>query len=521
MYRLINLIAAGLLSLVVAACETAPIVVEDLPAPDAKGSPELLVLPLSGLSPTVGVALSEKMAWAMREAGYPARPANLSNDTKPMLTGWIEEASDGGDIVWLNINWTLYSPGGTLVGDYRQETAVSRNGWARLSPETLSVIVMQAVPSIHEIAEVEIYPEGLPDLHRHQDDPPVITLTPPEPETIIVSGEGLSRVDSEGQETADPQLSVAAEPAFAPDYEPESVGREEYPQGFSALDGVVSEAQPPPSTPPPLPSSPSVETGNETVTAMEREIQAADEIPEDDVGRLTPETAALVTTEPGLTIPETIIPGQEAEPAETLPQVAPEPEQIAVAPGVQTEVGTVTPEPSLPQTTAVAEQQAIPAAEPVSPQPTLSDGNADLGFVRPVFLVRNITGAPGDGNLSLRTSMLKSLRQADAMVTDNPVQASYVIKGSVQMASPFAGKQHIRIIWLVTTITGEEVGTAIQENEIPQGSLDGKWGQIAQVITNAAIPGLAQLFDTGLADGSAQGNLAQPDLPHVIEGTGP
>lgn len=513
MFKLINIIAASGLALIVAACETAPVVVEDLSSPDGAPKRELLVLPLAGLSPTVGGALGEKMAWAMREAGYPARPATLSNDISPMLTGWIEEASDGGDIIWLNINWSLYNAGGALVGDFRQETAVSRKGWARLSPETLAVIVAQAVPAVHEIAEVEIYPDGLPEVKSVPEEPSVIELTPPEQETIVVSGAGLSRIDPGGNESADPQLSVTAEPTFAPDYEPEAITREEYPQGFSAGDTVSSEAVTP------LPETNVGNTG-----ATEGVSQAESGQMTDDVGKLTPETAALVTTQPDLTISETITAGREAGVGEGLMELAPEPQQVDIAPGMQSQAETVAQGSGAPPVTSAVpatQQQSVPAVASVAPQPTLSDGNAALGFVRPVFLVRHITGAPGDGNLSLRTAMLKSLREADAMVTDNPTQASYVIQGTVQIAAPFAGRQRTRIVWLITTITGEEVGTAIQENDIPSGSLDGKWGPVAQVITNAAIPGVAQLFDTGLDAGSAQGNLAQPDLPHMIEGTEP
>lgn len=352
----------------------------------------------------------------------------------------------------------------------------------------------------------------MPDVEPRYDETAVIELTPPEPETIVVSGEGLSRIDSGGNETTestDQQLSIAAEPTFAPEYEPDETVRTEYPEGFSAKAPTASES----GTAPVSANAPGAMAGDPS--------QDTSEAMTDDVGKLTPETAALVTTTPDLTISETIVPEQETPL---------EPQQIEIAPGVQQQAVAQTQtietapatQPVQPaQPVQSAQQQAVQSVAPVSPQPTLSDGNVAKGFVRPVFLVRHVTGAPGDGNLSLRTAILHALRQADAMVTDNPAQASYVIQGSVQMSSPFAGRQHTRIVWLVTTITGEEVGTAVQENDIPQGSLDGKWGTVAQVIANAAVPGVAQLFDTGLDAGSAQGNLAQPDLPHMIDGTQP
>ena len=509
-----------------AACETAPVVIEDLPSVGAGTTRELLILPLTGLSPTVGGAVGEKMAWGLREAGYPARSTRLSNNTNPMLTGWIEEANNGGDVIWLNINWTLYGSGGTLIGNYRQETAVSRDGWSRLSPDTLAVIVTQAVPAIHEIAEIEIFPDGMPSVAPASAETTIIELMPPKQETIVVSGDGLSRIDASGNEIADQPLSIATEPTFAPDYNPEATvaggveeqaeqviqveqnNQEGFPEGFASGMSArpVSEGDSTATT------GLSMDTGPAMATT-ESKPGGLIESMEDDVGRLTPESAALVTTLPELTISQPIFPVQNSISDSTLmePESVPDPKTVALAPGVSQQSTVMAPQvpPQVPQV-------SMTPAAPANLQPALANGNAALGFVRPVFLVRNISGAPGDGNIALRTALLQSLRGADAMVTDNPMQASYVIQGSVQVAAPFAGRQHTRIVWLVTTIGGEEVGTAIQENDIPQGSLDGRWGEVAQIITNAAIPGVTRLFDTRLDAGSAQGNLSQPDLPHVL-----
>jgi len=487
--RLVTNIVAGGAFLIMVACETSPVVIEDLPPPNSTVQNELLVLPLAGLSSTVGGALGEKMAWAMREAGYPARSVSLSNDANPILTGWIEEASDGdSDVIWLNINWAVYQAGGTLLGNHRQEMAVSSNGWARLSPETLAIIAAQAVPAIHEMVEVEIYPDGMPEPEAAQITSAEIDLIPPKQETIVVSGDGLSRIDVDGNEVKDEPLSLTAEPTFAPAYDSELETSESFPEGFSSGGSVPSTGD-----------IQALPTGGEVANAED-----VTEVP-DDVDLLTPESAALVTTTPELTITETIDPMLEAMNTPT-PMIDEGLMELGLE-SAATEQASITP----------ARNTSQPAiASSASEQPPLSNGNADKGFVRPVFLVRHVTGAPGDGNLALRTAMLHTLRAADAMVTDNPVQASYVLQGSVQIASPFAGRQHARIVWLVTTIMGEEVGTAVQENDVPQGSLDGKWGPVAQAIADGAINGIAQLFDTRLDAGTAQGNLAQPDLPHVL-----
>ena len=548
-----------------AACESAPVVVDDIPPPDTAIERELLVLPLSGLSPGVGVALGEMMAWGMREAGYQARSSSIIDGSSPIITGWIEEASDGGDVVWLNINWVVYKTGGGELGSYRQETAVSRDGWAHLSPDTLAVIVAQAVPSIHEVVKADIYPDGMPEVAVAGVEQPEMELIAQKPDTIVVSGDGISHIDSSGTETKDTPLSIAAEPTFAPSTESVLAAQVDYPEGFASGGSAPSVSEAPLPTagsesdagvqgtiqvvPEPAPE-PTLEFMPETVpepsaesplefmpeatpeptaesqlefmpeTTPESSLEFMPEStgalvvdPLEDVERLTPESAALVTTVPELTIAETLDPQRDPMVDESLVELGLTPQEVG-------ETATAMQPTVAPSVSASSQQAPVPAAA-INPQPTLSDGNAALGFVRPVFLVRNVVGAPGDGNLALRTAVLRALRAADAMVTDDPTQASYTIQGSVQMAVPFAGRQHTRILWLVTTITGEEVGTATQENDVPQGSLDGKWGKVAQVIADAAIPGIAQLFDTGLDSGTAKGNLAQPDLPHLLNDPAP
>ena len=513
-----------------AACETMPVVVDDAPPTVTTTGYELLVLPLSGLSSTVGAALGEKMAWGMREAGYQAKSTSVIDDSSPMLTGWIEEASDGGDVIWLNINWSVYKAGGTELGGYRQETAVSRDGWTRLSPDTLAVIVAQAVPIIHEMVEAEIYPDGIPETVIANIVQPEIDLTPPKPETIVVSGDGISRIDSSGIEIMDAPLSVADEPTFAPSNDPELAARVDYPEGFASGGPVlpVSEAlllpsegqtnasaQEPAQIMPETTAESSLEFQPEP--SLEFQPEASLEFQPESSLEFQPEPSLEFQPEPSLEFQPESTPQQDTrqnpEMDESLIELGLTPEDVGEALGsVQQGVLQPTVAPPLP---AATQQATVPVAV-INPQPALADGNAALGFVRPVFLVRNVVGAPGDGNLALRTAVLRALREADAMVTDNPAQASYIIQGSVQMAVPFAGRQHTRVIWLVTTIAGEEVGTAIQENNVPQGSLDGNWGGVAHAIATSAISGIAQLFDTRLDAGTAQGNLAQPDLPHFL-----
>lgn len=112
----------------------------------------------------------------------------------------------------------------------------------------------------------------------------------------------------------------------------------------------------------------------------------------------------------------------------------------------------------------------------------------------PVLAIQGVSGAPGDGNQTLARAIREALRLRDFQVTDDPRQAAFRLMGQVDMTPPNAGRQHVKIIWRVTTMNGGNVGRATQENTIPAGSLDGGWGQVADMIGNAAVDGIQELF---------------------------
>ena len=96
-----------------------------------------------------------------------------------------------------------------------------------------------------------------------------------------------------------------------------------------------------------------------------------------------------------------------------------------------------------------------------------------VSWGRPDFLIKAVKGAPGDGNEALTRAMKKALRNSDLTVTEDPRQAKFVIQGKVEISAPVNGRQQARIVWAVTTMDGDEVGKAVQENVIKAGSLNG------------------------------------------------
>ena len=109
-------------------------------------------------------------------------------------------------------------------------------------------------------------------------------------------------------------------------------------------------------------------------------------------------------------------------------------------------------------------------------------------------LMAGIAGLAPEEGLLLSKAMAKELLIADILVTEDPRQAVYVIGGLVEMAPTGPDNEMVRIIWRVGEINGKELGNAVQEKEVAKGSLDGRWGEVAEPISKAAAKGIARIM---------------------------
>jgi hypothetical protein len=111
------------------------------------------------------------------------------------------------------------------------------------------------------------------------------------------------------------------------------------------------------------------------------------------------------------------------------------------------------------------------------------------------IFVAGVTGAPGDGNASLRRAMSVALAGKSLRLADAKDKAAFTLQGDVEMGVPDNGAQTIKIVWTVQGIDGEVLGRAQQNNAVPAGSLDGRWGQTAAFVAAAALDGIAGIIE--------------------------
>ena len=109
-------------------------------------------------------------------------------------------------------------------------------------------------------------------------------------------------------------------------------------------------------------------------------------------------------------------------------------------------------------------------------------------------MVPSVSGAPGDGSVTLTGALQRELARNGVRLTDKPSGQTYRVEGKVVVGEGKDGRQPIQIDWSVKDPQGKNLGTVSQKNEIPQGSLDGAWGKTADAAAAAAAQGILKLL---------------------------
>ena len=97
-----------------------------------------------------------------------------------------------------------------------------------------------------------------------------------------------------------------------------------------------------------------------------------------------------------------------------------------------------------------------------------------------------MTGAPGDGDISLTQQMRARLAVLGPVVLTTPAGADFVVQGEVKVVPIARRQERVEIQWVVKTPAGNERGRVVQLNEIPAGTLNRYWGDVAVVVATEA-----------------------------------
>jgi hypothetical protein len=105
-----------------------------------------------------------------------------------------------------------------------------------------------------------------------------------------------------------------------------------------------------------------------------------------------------------------------------------------------------------------------------------------------------VTGAPGDGDLALTRQMRATLSGLGPMVQDTPAGADFIVRGAVRVVPIGGGQERVEIQWSVANPSGDERGRVVQLNDVPAGTLDGYWGDVATAVAQEAAGGVRDVI---------------------------
>jgi hypothetical protein len=117
-----------------------------------------------------------------------------------------------------------------------------------------------------------------------------------------------------------------------------------------------------------------------------------------------------------------------------------------------------------------------------------------VGAGPPIVLLRPVRGAPGDGNRSLTARMGERLALLGVQVQDYAEGAQFAVEGVVTVAPAGPRQQRVEIVWTVSRRDGFDLGRVLQLNEVPAGSLNGLWADVAFVVAEEASGGVRDVI---------------------------
>ncbi len=149
-----------------------------------------------------------------------------------------------------------------------------------------------------------------------------------------------------------------------------------------------------------------------------------------------------------------------------------------------------------PPTLQAAAQQAAPGIASLLGRIEAARRQSDPGSLqnRPARVYfAGVTGAPGDGNVSLPKQMRSKLASLGLVVQDSAKDADFTLAGEVATAPGAGGTLRIELQWIVKDPGGER-GRIVQLNEVPPRSLDRFWGDVAVVVADEAAGGVRDVI---------------------------
>jgi len=124
--------------------------------------------------------------------------------------------------------------------------------------------------------------------------------------------------------------------------------------------------------------------------------------------------------------------------------------------------------------------------------------------------LQEVTGAPGDGNVTLARAYREVFRQVQVPMVDDPSYADVLLNVTVKVEALNDRVDSVELRWELSAPDGEVYGAIRQQNNVPRGFLRGKWGRAAYDVVWSVVEQIAlslediQYLKAQRADGTAE-----------------
>jgi hypothetical protein len=109
----------------------------------------------------------------------------------------------------------------------------------------------------------------------------------------------------------------------------------------------------------------------------------------------------------------------------------------------------------------------------------------------PRIFVGPVTGAPGDGDVSLPLNLTRDLPGPDLTVVKDATQADFTVTGAIKTSAAPQGQLQVELDWFVHDRNNRVAGQVTQIHDLDPSDIDPYWGDVAAAAASEAAQGIA------------------------------
>ncbi len=109
----------------------------------------------------------------------------------------------------------------------------------------------------------------------------------------------------------------------------------------------------------------------------------------------------------------------------------------------------------------------------------------------PRIFIGTVTGAPGDGDISLPLNLARDLPGPDLMLAKAANQADFIVTGTIKTQPAPQGQLQVELDWVVRDRNNRVAGQVTQIHDLNPSDIEPYWGDVAAAAGTEAAQGIS------------------------------